>query len=225
MDIFGTMGQIFRERPAFLSEVKKSTDLLRKIKTTAIVWGIVLALYGVVMGVPGGVYQMLLSGIKLPILFGLAALVSLPALYFLGMYFDARLTLYQVGALVSAMLVVVAALALAFAPVLLVLWISVGDYNLYKLACAAVLALTGCLGVLFLKEGLEKTARHGLQKPRGTFFWVWAVLFALAGAQLAWLLRPFIGNPQEPFRLFAGFGGSLYGDVARTFWNLLLSVL
>ncbi len=225
MDIFGTLAQIFRGRQAFLSEVKKSTDLLRKIKTSAIVWGIVFALYGVVMGVSGGVYQMLLSGIKLPILFGLAALVSLPVLYFFTLYFDARLTMHQVGALLSAMLVVVAALALAFTPVLLVLWISVGDYALYKLACTAVLALTGCLGVLFLKEGLEKTSRRGLEKPRENFFWVWAVLFALVGGQLAWLLRPFIGNPEEPFRLFAGFGGSLYQDVARTFWNLLLSVL
>lgn len=225
MDIFGTMSRVFRDRRAFLSEVKKSAGLLDKIKGAAIVWGIVFALFGVVMGVPGGVYQMLLSGIKLPVLFGFAALISLPVLYFFSLYFDAKLTLVQVAALLSAMLVVAAVLALAFAPVLLVLWISVGDYNLYKLACVAVLALSGVLGVLFLKQGLGATSRGGLDRPREAFFWVWAVLFALAGGQLEWLMRPFVGNPDASFQVFAGVGGSLYQDVARAFWTLLLSVL
>ena len=154
MNVFGTLGQIFRDRQAFLSGVKKSADLLGTVKTTVIIWGVVSALCGIVMGVPGGVYQMLLSGIKLPLLLGLSALVSLPVLYFYCLYFKAPLTVHQVGALLSAMLVVVAVLSLAFAPALLVLWISVGDYGLYKLACASVLALNGVLGVLFLKQSL-----------------------------------------------------------------------
>lgn len=225
MNVFGTLGQIFRDRSAFLSGVKKSADLPGIFKTTAIIWGVVSALCGIVMGVPGGVYQMLLSGIKLPLLLGLAALVSLPVVYFYCLYFKARLTVYQLGALLSAMLVVVGVLSLAFAPALLVLWISVGDYGLYKLACVAVLALNGILGVLFLKQGLEGIVRGGLGRPREAFFWMWAALFALVGGQLAWLMRPFIGDPEASFQVFAGVGGSLYQDVARTFWNLLLSVL
>jgi len=33
-------------------------------------------------------------------------------------------------------------------------------------------------------------------------FHLWLLLFALVGAQMGWVLRPFIGNPAVPFTLF-----------------------
>lgn len=35
-----------------------------------------------------------------------------------------------------------------------------------------------------------------------TVFQVWVVVFALVGAQMGWVLRPFIGNPDTPFTWF-----------------------
>jgi hypothetical protein len=35
-----------------------------------------------------------------------------------------------------------------------------------------------------------------------TVFRSWIVVFGLVGAQMGWMLRPFIGNPDEPFALF-----------------------
>lgn len=35
-----------------------------------------------------------------------------------------------------------------------------------------------------------------------TVFRCWIIVFALVGAQMAWVLRPFIGNPDQPFEWF-----------------------
>ncbi len=39
-------------------------------------------------------------------------------------------------------------------------------------------------------------------------FRIWVVVFGLVGSQMAWILRPFIGSPHEPFTLFRSHGGS-----------------
>ena len=33
-------------------------------------------------------------------------------------------------------------------------------------------------------------------------FRVWVVVFGLVGAQMSWVLRPFVGNPHQPFTFF-----------------------
>ena len=45
--------------------------------------------------------------------------------------------------------------------------------------------------------GPEPVGRHVR-----TVFHLWLLLFALVGAQMGWVLRPFIGNPAVPFTLF-----------------------
>ena len=223
MSVFSVVEQVFRDRPAFFSEVQAADGVLHKIRNAAIVWAAAFLLSGLVMGVPGGVYQMLASAIKLPLLFGIVTLVGLPLLHLFALYSGARLAIYQTAALLSGMLLIVSLLTLAFSPALLALWISVGHYGLYKLACGAVVALSGILGILFLKQGIDAVAPGG-QRIRNALFWLWAALYALVGGQLAWLMRPFIGSPNEPFQFFRGAGGSLYLEIARTLWSLILSL-
>src|SRR6185312_7658569 len=37
-----------------------------------------------------------------------------------------------------------------------------------------------------------------------TIFRLWMVVFGLVGAQMGWVFRPFIGNPNVPFTWFRG---------------------
>jgi hypothetical protein len=41
-------------------------------------------------------------------------------------------------------------------------------------------------------------------------FRVWLVAYAVVGAQMGWLLRPFIGNPATPFTWFRARDGSFF---------------
>ena len=52
-------------------------------------------------------------------------------------------------------------------------------------------------------------------------FQVWVVIYALVGAQMGWILRPFIGSPDLPFEWFRNREANIFVDVARTLGELL----
>jgi len=74
-------------------------------------------------------------------------------------------------------------------------------------------------------EGAEARANGPLDPMEGqvlgrhvkTVFRCWMVLFGLVGAQMGWVLRPFIGNPNLPFAWFRGRESNFFQAV----WNAL----
>jgi hypothetical protein len=42
---------------------------------------------------------------------------------------------------------------------------------------------------------------------------LWAVLFGFVGIQMAWNLRPFLGDRNEPFRVIGRYQGNFYTAV------------
>lgn len=52
-------------------------------------------------------------------------------------------------------------------------------------------------------------------------FRVWLILYGLVGAQMGWVLRPFIGTPHLPFTWFRQRGDNVFLDVVRTIGELL----
>ena len=61
-----------------------------------------------------------------------------------------------------------------------------------------------------------------LDRPVNTrLLYVWVLLFGFVGTQLAWTLRPFIGEPNHPFQLFRSIDGSFYANVIETLGHLL----
>jgi len=51
-------------------------------------------------------------------------------------------------------------------------------------------------------------------------FQVWLVIYALVGAQMGWILRPFIGAPNLPFEWFRDREANIFVDVLRTIGEL-----
>jgi hypothetical protein len=54
-----------------------------------------------------------------------------------------------------------------------------------------------------------------------TVFKCWVVLFALVGAQMGWVLRPFIGRPELPFEWFRDRHSNFFAAVLRAIGELL----
>lgn len=52
-------------------------------------------------------------------------------------------------------------------------------------------------------------------------FYLWVVTFAFVGAQMSWVLRPMVGNPQEPFVWFAGRDSSSFFE---GLWQALVNL-
>jgi hypothetical protein len=52
-------------------------------------------------------------------------------------------------------------------------------------------------------------------------FQVWVVIYALVGAQMGWILRPFIGSPEMSFQWFRNREANIFVDIAHTIGRLL----
>lgn len=53
-----------------------------------------------------------------------------------------------------------------------------------------------------------------------TVFRCWAILFGLVGAQMSWILRPFIGDPTQPFTWFRPRESNFFENVLVTIGKL-----
>jgi hypothetical protein len=58
------------------------------------------------------------------------------------------------------------------------------------------------------------------RSPSMALLYIWILLFGFVGTQLAWTLRPFFGNPGEPFAIFRTIEGNFYAEIFRTIANL-----
>ena len=49
---------------------------------------------------------------------------------------------------------------------------------------------------------------------------MWGLLYGVVGAQMAWLLRPFVGSPDLPFSLFRPREDNVFLAILRLLRNL-----
>ncbi len=68
---------------------------------------------------------------------------------------------------------------------------------------------------------LDRIEGHILGAHVRSVFRCWVIVFALVGGQMSWVLRPFIGNPAQPFTWLRPRGSNFFVAV----WNALLTVL
>jgi hypothetical protein len=73
---------------------------------------------------------------------------------------------------------------------------------------------TGATGALDDVEGFT------LGKQVRVVFRCWVIVFALVGAQMSWVLRPFIGDPNKEFTWFRPRESHFFQAVWHAFLNL-----
>ena len=243
------------------------------------------ATYGICMGAyamirTGGAsadayMQMLASAVKLPLLFFLTLLITLPSLYVFNALVGSRLSVLSVIRLLISMLGVMLAVLASFGPIVVFFSVSTDSYPFMKLLNVVVAALAGFLGLAFLLRTLHRLvlAQIELDKPTkpmtspkqsatdqdklttkdfpgslksiqqaneveltedededqptsaldqvgyGTtekarsVFRIWIIVFSLVGAQMSWVLRPFIGSPDMPFTWFRARESNFFLDI------------
>ena len=57
--------------------------------------------------------------------------------------------------------------------------------------------------------------------PARTIFQVWVLIYGLVGAQMGWLLRPFVGNPNMSFEWLRSRQGNFFQAVVTHAQHLL----
>jgi len=182
-----------------------------------------MALYGGVLGSTHSLWQALSSAIKLPILFVATLIVCAPTLYFFNVLFGSNQSITQNIALILTAITVTAVILLSFAPITMFFLLTTSHYQFFKLLNVVIFAIAGIAGVVFLSQGMRVVSgREGEgNRARRWLLYMWIIVYAFVGSQMAWTLRPFIGAPSMGFELFRQLGGNFYTNIFASIGEFL----
>jgi hypothetical protein len=227
---FGTLSafiESFQNREAFLESLTLEGDSWARRGYEAF-WIILLSgAYGAVMGSYNGVMQALASGIKFPMLFTLSILICFPAFFILQQVLGSKLGLRQMLGIIMAGFVMTALVLASFSPIIIFFMITGGNYAFLKLLHVGVCILAGLIGMKTILAALQYACEKKDIYPKigVTVFRFWLIILAFVGMQLAWNLRPFVGNRNLPFEWFRERESNFYLAVGRAAISLLPDVV
>lgn len=177
--------------------------------------------YGAVMGCyPQKPLQPLYSALKLPILLCGSALVCLPSFVVLNTFLGLRDDLRQAlrGILVSQ--VSLALVLGSLAPFTALCYLSSANYFLAGNCNGAMF----CLASVTAQVQLHHFYRPLVSRdPKHRIAWsAWLLLYCFVTIQMAWVLRPFIGDPAYPTTFFRP---GIWDNAYVVIWNDLYRLL
>jgi hypothetical protein len=193
-----------------------------------------MGLYAALRGGSGAPYQLMAAMAKVPLLFLLTLLVTLPSLYVFSALAQSRLTLSATLRLLLAAITVTLALLASFGPVTGFFTLSTESYPFMVVLNVVFFAIGGFVGLTFLRRALDHVFAEGPPDaaavnaplppvPRSRadrrVFRIWTLIYAVVGAQMGWILRPFIGDPGRPFTLFRERESNFFVAAFEAFLN------
>jgi len=190
------------------------------------VYGAFMGLFAVLRPEHPSVPQLLATIVKVPLLFVATLVVTFPSLYVFSALANSALRGADTLRLLVAAITVNLALLASLGPVTGFFTLSTSSYPFLVVLNALFFAISGFVGLAFLKKALgnlfanaptppftapepdappssAELSRHRVAVESGKrIFTIWTVTYALVGAQMAWVLRPFIGTPTQAFTVF-----------------------
>jgi len=168
--------------------------------------------FGLAMGSFAGGMAALYSALKLPLLVSGALLVCLPSFYVINAVLGLADDYLAACRGILAAQATLAVTLLSLAPLALTAQLLTADYHTIKLIDGALFALaSSCAqGTLARHYGplLRRNPRHRLA------LLLWPALYVFVSLQLAYALRPFVGNPDFPTEFVrADWVGNVYLDL------------
>ena len=163
--------------------------------------------FGTAVGIWRGPLQAVFSGGKMPLVFLLPVLISLPGIRAIYASCGARANLRQMAFASLVGTTRTALLATALSPGVWLVYSLDPPYELAVLTLAGALGLAGLPGLALVHQAMPSGGR-----PRRILAGVAAFgILAAVTAQTGWVLRPFVGQVDAPVMLFA----PLRGDVLQ----------
>lgn len=217
------LASLLGDRERFFEEVVDGVELSKKLKYGSVTIVLLSGFFGLVAGAYSGPFQAVSAGLKVPFLFFATFAVCFPAFYIVQVLVGSRLRLLQVVVLVMGALALTSVLLAAFVPITAFFLVTGANYYFQHLLNIALAGVAGLFGMYALHDGLTVVCENRGVYPRKalTIMRVWAVLFAFVGIQLAWNLRPFLGDRNQRFQVFGDYEGNFYAAVVFAVNQLL----
>ena len=221
---FAVMETILRNRGQFFTEIREGIDLDEKLRALLVSGASFLAVYGAVLGSTHSLLQAFSSALKLPILFLATMLICIPTLYVFSLLMGSNQRLKQSLVVVLGAIAITAVLMLSFASITLFFMLTTSGYQFFKLLNVFFFTIAGGIGMLFLLRGMRTiSTSEATQKSKkyGLILYLWILLYAFVGSQMAWTLRPFIGYPAARFEIVRELGGNFYANILTSIGEIL----
>jgi hypothetical protein len=191
-----------------------------------LVYGVFMGLYAVLRPRSPSLPQLLATAGKVPLLFLLTLAVTFPSLYVLSALARSRLRWGGTARLLLAAIVVDLALLASLGPITGFFTLSTDSYPFMVVLNVLFFAAAGLAGLLFLRRALAgalvpaEGSKDAGSRRSLCIFRIWVLIYAAVGAQMGWVLRPFIGSPDVPFTLFRDRHSNFFEAVVRAIGKL-----
>lgn len=196
--------------------------------------------------------QLVASMVKVPLVFYLTLLVTLPSLYVFNALVGSRLSLGGVVRLLVASIAVNTAVLASLGPIVAFFSVCTTSYPFMVVFNVLIFAVAGFFGLRFLLQTMQRltlvstipappspasgewevdtqteAARTGdsariaaVANNVRMVVRLWIIVFGLVGAQMGWVLRPFIGTPTVPFTWFRARESNFFQAVMKALSQL-----
>jgi hypothetical protein len=223
--------------------------LLVAVAVLGVIYGAFMGLYAALRGGHNAALQMIASMAKVPLLFVLTLVVTFPSLYVFSALARSRLSFEPTLRLLLGAMTVNMALLASFGPVTGFFTLSTESYPFMVVLNVAFFAISGLVGLSVLRSSLAGVFETDSVVPRAAWqvppageasaprspgeppkprsgnaarevFRLWTLIYAVVGAQMGWILRPFVGDPHRPFQLFRERQGNFFLAVLEALASL-----
>lgn len=213
--------KVFQDKETYFNEIdrKQSNKLLLNQVLIIVAFSFI---YGLTMGGYHSFLQAIVAGLKLMTLFLTSLLICFPSFFIIQQIMGSKIKLKQLILIILSGFVLSSTIILSFAPVIIFFLITGDNYHFLQLLHVGIFLFAGFFGVRLIIDALKYACEKKNIYPQiGVIgFKVWIIILAFVGIQLAWNLRPFLGDRNEDFKLFRKYEGNFYTAVVYSVQQL-----
>lgn len=214
-----TLDSIFKNARLICDDIYQNISSGRRLAQLALLVFCCSGVYGLSMGAAHSWQQALAASIKVPLLFVLTLLISIPTLHFIGLLLGSRIQIHQSLAVLGLGIANSSVLLFGFASISFFFLITGSSYRFLLLMHVLFFIFSGLAGLVAIKRHFQYLAAKGddSNRSRNIFLYVWMVMYMFVGTQMAYVLSPFVGRESQ-FYFFKQEQGNFYSYV----WNTAL---
>lgn len=200
---------LLREKEYIFEKIHSEQEMVPLAKHFSIYIFLLSFVYGISLGLFSHNLQILASSIKVPFLLFGTLLICLPALYIIEILFGSKLSFQQTLILLLASTYRMSVLLASMSPILFLFVPLTTEKQFISVLNIIIFSISGVFGLRLLWAGMHYLTVRTQVARKNQIVKIWYAIYVLIGAQLAWILRPFIGEKGE-FVLFRKIEGNFY---------------
>jgi hypothetical protein len=212
-----------KNRDEFFEEITREEGVGGRMLRQFALLALLAFVYGIVMGSYHSVLQAIAAGVKLVVLFTLVLIICFPAFFIIQYILGSNIRLRPLISIILSGFVMTAAIMVSFAPIIVFFLLTGGNYYFLQLLHIGIFLLSGVFGMKTIVDALKFSCeKKNIYPQMGVVvFRFWVVIMAFVGIQLAWNLRPFLGDRGHDFQLFRNYEGNFYAALIYSGKQLL----